>query len=98
LVISQVLRFFRLSLAKPHFSAEVVQKLKFLNNSILLILLLNPQREHTPSLAWGGVFFAGSGVTLSESAFPGWDGVFVTRGYREFVIARPLQSWKTALL
>jgi hypothetical protein len=38
LVISQVLRFFRLkpgfSLAKPRFLAEVVQKLKFQNNSI----------------------------------------------------------------
>jgi hypothetical protein len=39
LVISQVLRFFRLkpgfSLAKPRFLAEVVQKLKFPNNSII---------------------------------------------------------------
>jgi hypothetical protein len=40
LVISQVLRFFRLkpgfSLAKPRFLAEVVQKLKFPNNSIII--------------------------------------------------------------
>jgi hypothetical protein len=35
LVISQVLRFFRLK-PKPHFSMEVVQKLKFLNNSIIM--------------------------------------------------------------